>query len=495
MEHLENNQNQPAKPLVSTTVRRYRLLEAFAWLIIAAVIVFKSVLPALEQVEFNPQEPSEGINLEAQVMKLQGQWLLAAHNMTPEEDRKTLIDQIKLLEVGSVGQRQRAAVLLGVLDGSSEARESLRRLDASASEYGIVLSESQTRVDSILSRIFSKRKSAGQSRSDQFGSISTDDRVFLRKELGWFGDIAIARTQSGEEGVWSEYLSSSIGKMVLMVIVFVLGGGLVLLGVVGLSLGIIWSVKGRLRALSTGPSGGVFIETFACWLILLIVLTGVLGHLTDNVSLPLLGTVVGFFLSLLAIFWLILRRMGWSEAMRQIGLTSGNGWWREVLAGVAGYAMMLPILAIGVVGTLFLTMLSKALSAARNPFASDSSGAHPIIAMFEDASIFELVLVFVTACVAAPIVEEIAFRGILYRGLRNQTSRLSTALSITLSGLLSGFIFAAIHPQGWVAIPALGSIALAMALAREWRESLIAPMTMHAINNSAVLTFVLIMMS
>ena len=60
-----------------------------------------------------------------------------------------------------------------------------------------------------------------------------------------------------------------------------------------------------------------------------------------------------------------------------------------------------------------------------------------------------------SAAVAAPIVEETMFRGVLYRHLRSATGHLGTGLSILVSGTLNGFLFAAIHPQGWVAIPAL----------------------------------------
>jgi membrane protease YdiL (CAAX protease family) len=44
-------------------------------------------------------------------------------------------------------------------------------------------------------------------------------------------------------------------------------------------------------------------------------------------------------------------------------------------------------------------------------------------------------------------------------------------------------IFAALHPQGFLAIPALASIGMGFSLLREWRDSLIAPMVAHAINN------------
>ena len=93
-----------------------------------------------------------------------------------------------------------------------------------------------------------------------------------------------------------------------------------------------------------------------------------------------------------------------------------------------------------------------------------------------------------------PIVEEITFRGVLYRGLRVRPVGGSALGSIAIGGLVSGFIFAAIHPRGWVAIPALGAIGFAMALAREWRGSLIAPMVMHAINNTVVMTVMVLML-
>ena len=47
-------------------------------------------------------------------------------------------------------------------------------------------------------------------------------------------------------------------------------------------------------------------------------------------------------------------------------------------------------------------------------------------------------------------------------------------------------IFAALHPQGVFAIPALAGIGIGFSLLREWRDSLIAPMVAHAINNGAL---------
>jgi membrane protease YdiL (CAAX protease family) len=55
------------------------------------------------------------------------------------------------------------------------------------------------------------------------------------------------------------------------------------------------------------------------------------------------------------------------------------------------------------------------------------------------------------------------------------------------------FVFAALHPQGWTAIPVLMSIAVVLGILREWRGSSIASMTAHALNNAAVtLVFALV---
>jgi membrane protease YdiL (CAAX protease family) len=79
----------------------------------------------------------------------------------------------------------------------------------------------------------------------------------------------------------------------------------------------------------------------------------------------------------------------------------------------------------------------------------------------------------------APLFEELFFRGALQRYFRGR-------LQFLASALLTGLIFAALHPQGVFAIPALAGIGVGFSLLREWRDSLIAPMTAHAINNGCL---------
>jgi membrane protease YdiL (CAAX protease family) len=48
-------------------------------------------------------------------------------------------------------------------------------------------------------------------------------------------------------------------------------------------------------------------------------------------------------------------------------------------------------------------------------------------------------------------------------------------------------IFAAIHPQGWVAIPALMSLSCGFTLVREWRGTLLPGMVAHGLHNGLLL--------
>jgi membrane protease YdiL (CAAX protease family) len=69
---------------------------------------------------------------------------------------------------------------------------------------------------------------------------------------------------------------------------------------------------------------------------------------------------------------------------------------------------------------------------------------------------------------------------------------MSTRCPAWLSAIGVSVIFAAIHPQGWTTIPALGSIGLVLALIRLQRDSLVASMTAHAMNNSLLVVFLIL---
>ena len=76
------------------------------------------------------------------------------------------------------------------------------------------------------------------------------------------------------------------------------------------------------------------------------------------------------------------------------------------------------------------------------------------------------------------------FRGAFYCWLRAR-------FGVLFSVLLSSFIFASVHPQGAVGVVPLTFIGILLALLREWRGTLVAPMIAHACFNAGTLSLVL----
>jgi membrane protease YdiL (CAAX protease family) len=161
--------------------------------------------------------------------------------------------------------------------------------------------------------------------------------------------------------------------------------------------------------------------------------------------------------------------------------------------GIAGYAMALPILAVGVLLTFLLLLLDTALSGDPEKFTPAGGPAHPIVAELGSGNWWILLQILLLGSVAAPIIEETMFRGVLYRHLRDASRGHGPFRSIVLSSLINGFVFAIIHPQGWVAVPALMSLAVAFCLAREWRGTLIPAMVMHGVSNGVVLGLITVL--
>jgi membrane protease YdiL (CAAX protease family) len=53
-------------------------------------------------------------------------------------------------------------------------------------------------------------------------------------------------------------------------------------------------------------------------------------------------------------------------------------------------------------------------------------------------------------------------------------------------------LFAAMHPQGWAGVPVLASIAIVLAAIREWRGTILASATAHALNNGFAMTMLVL---
>lgn len=299
------------------------------------------------------------------------------------------------------------------------------------------------------------------------------ERVMQRH--GWIAQIARAQASPADDPGRQVLTQQALGTAMVLIGGTMLGMLAAVGGLVLLILAILRWRSGKLRLTlqaSSRGSGGVLIEGFAIYLGLFLALPWLLQFLP--ITLPR-WAVYGPALAavLIGMTWPLLRGMGrplWCEAL---GLHRGAGIWREMGAGLLGWLAALPVIVLGMIAATWIVKLT-------GDFPS-----HPIVEVFARDGWAKLGAVLL-AVVWAPITEEVMFRGLLFPGL-------SAWLRWLLGVLMSAFIFAVIHPQGWAGVPAIMALAGAFSLLRMWRQSLIAPMTAHALNNGVMCGMMLLL--
>jgi membrane protease YdiL (CAAX protease family) len=96
-----------------------------------------------------------------------------------------------------------------------------------------------------------------------------------------------------------------------------------------------------------------------------------------------------------------------------------------------------------------------------------------------DDDFWRLMAIF-SAVVRAPLLEESAFRGILYRFQRDAGRRLPRVAGIAAASLGTSILFAIYHDYGFHAFPSIALFGVAACALREWRGSLVAPIALHS---------------
>jgi membrane protease YdiL (CAAX protease family) len=166
------------------------------------------------------------------------------------------------------------------------------------------------------------------------------------------------------------------------------------------------------------------------------------------------------------------------------------------LFGIANYLGTLPLLFVGALLTLGLMRLAKlVIGEGNDPLGLTSDPNHPIGGLLLTGNWWSRLQILFAASVGAPIVEETMFRGVLYRHLREATCNLSYPLSVFLSACVVSFVFAVIHPQGFLGVPPLMALAFVFCLLREWRGTLVPGMVAHGVNNGVVLLISIVAMA
>lgn len=266
-------------------------------------------------------------------------------------------------------------------------------------------------------------------------------------------------------------------------------------GAIVLVAGIVRARNGDLALKFTppAPGGSVLLET---------VVVFIAGFLILKVaSIPTttaLGGWIGWpfvlqWLLLLTVFWPLLRGAGVASWRQMLGLQWGGtarGFMREVWAGVLGYLCMVPLFVMGTVINLVVMRIKSAIDAGAPAGGASSVGGggtgpvlpdNPLIDLVGRLSGWELALFVLLAVVWAPLVEELIFRGAMFRHLRSRWG-------LAVSAVASAMVFGLMHGYAWYLLTPVVMLGLGFALIRQWRGSIIACMTAHAIHNGIVTT-------
>lgn len=381
------------------------------------------------------------------------------------------MQQAEPLATGGVAQRLAYAILAAEILGIEQAREELESILSESGEDPV------TRL--LLPAVESVFDAVEAGEAAPVSSIE-----LLEDRLGWFGRLAdaIGRPEAIAK-VESDSESGVLALLTLIGLMFVFG----LLGFVGLIVLLSLGLTGRIASKVIPMSRhGIYAETFAIWLLLMLLIQIAMGFLAPA-GFGMIASTVGFFLSLSVLGWPVLRGIEWQAVRKDIGLERPR--FLDLPAGVASWAMALPFLAVGAIIT-FVLMIVVQLLTNETPQPS-----HPAQQATVNAGAWDLFQIFLLATVAAPVVEEIMFRGVLLSHLRGAMKRWAAPVAIALAAIVSSVIFAAIHPQGLIFIPPLAGLGIGFCIAREWRGSLIPAMVAHGLSNALVMTLNVVLFS
>jgi len=385
------------------------------------------------------------------------------------------------------------AVLVGEVDGPEPGIEHLRALETRGDAETRLVAEVESRMRRLAALEQPAAESESESESPPAISTSTDtlgDAAEIERVLGYFARLLDPEDRSAAraEGMPLALALVAVGFWYLLAFL----GGLVVLTVLAALL-VLGRVKPRLEPADPRSKAIVLGEAFAAWIAVFlasnVVLAFAVEALPDHPAVPISLSLVAFFASLAVIPVVAsLRGTSFAELRALVGLHAGRGFVVESLHGIACYVSAVPLLVVGLVVYFLLATLWRLVTGA------ESTPSHPAVEQLASAGPLGIVLLFALASVAAPIVEEIAFRGLLYGHIRGVALRAHRLVSAGIAAVASSFIFAVIHPQGVLFVPALGGLAVGFCIYREVRGSLVAPMVAHAIQNAVTLSIALLVL-
>lgn len=230
--------------------------------------------------------------------------------------------------------------------------------------------------------------------------------------------------------------------------------------------------------------------------VLLLVLVGLVGFFLPQ-FLPLEGlwsAPLRFLISLAVLavaFRLVSRGSGDDLGLGPAPLGRCVGW--ALAAGLGAQAVTMAVNAAvggtpfpGVEATAELLQQSALLQT-----VADEAGEPVPVEPYAPAPVAAVVPIILSIVVLAPVVEEVVFRGLVFRGVRDLVGmRLPAAASFWIAALAQAALFAGIHPSDPMSLLVTGGLAILWAAAFARTGSLTVAMVAHSLFNATTMLIV-----
>lgn len=453
-------------PLPSQRSRRTRTL----WV---ALVLLCSVIIGVRLLErWSPATHLDPAELSSPLLKMYGRFLLGTRALEERFGGEATSPAaagpiVEALGVAATGPAERLRIipLVAEASGVDDALSLLDEFEKSLA-FDADADEALRRDAAALRAIYTA--------DDPSASLDDAQRDEFLSRHHWFARLALSHGMPETDPARRAFAREGLRTMVVMLMA---GLVLVVAGLTGAVLFIVALVLLATRQLRVEyplarslpiamPSGRpVYLESFALFLAALVgaqVGGGLVAHVLHGDP-----TLILLCLTPLAILWPMVRGVRWREVRAAVGLTRGQGVLTEMTCGVAGHLAGIPILLLGLM--LSVLIIQVLHTDASHPMTRDIDPSRPASAL----------MFLLLAAVWAPLVEETFFRGALYHHLRGRWP-------VIPASLLVGLVFAVIHPQGIGGVPVLTALGMNFCLIREWRGSLIAPITAHALHNGFI---------
>lgn len=402
-----------------------------------------------------------------------------------------MLDDSALHSDEPIKEELRAAIVVAELSGSEGAIERLDRVQKQIDDERVSPASKLTpeKADEMSSDVTLLRAIYG----GNVEGLTDDERESLVAHHGRLGRIALTFGKPPSDPVRAELVE---GGGVLIAVLFGFFGLLLLVIPASIACAIIALVRMsrptvRVAFVPPTPGGSIYLEMLAVFLFAFILLklaigliAAALGPDADTGTLMTIALIAQWPVALVA-FWPLLRGVSLAEHARRVGWTRGKGIIREIGAGIFGYLAGLPLLVVAFVITVLAMFLQQAIETAMGKEPTPPS--NPILELATSGGLVPFLL-FALATIWAPFTEETIFRGSLFRHLRSRRGML-------ISAMISALFFGLIHPYSVVLMLPVITLGFNFALMREWRGSLIAPITAHALHNGMIMTLVVVVLS